>query len=103
MSEFEPNLMIPIDFFMDCSEGDPLLKEVLDTLVWLSSPTINGDRTDVEAVLTFAGGDQHVSALNLTAGSTIQVTATVAEPYRDTYVDTVAVITLTEGTMDLED
>jgi hypothetical protein len=103
MSEFEPNLMIPIDFFMDCSEGDPLLKEVLDTFVWLSSPTINGDRTDVEAVLTFAGGDQHVSALNLTAGSTIQVTATVAEPYRDTYVDTVAVITLTEGTMDLED
>ncbi len=103
MSEFEPNLMIPIDFFMDCSEGDPLLKEVLDTFVWLSSPTINGDRTDVEAVLTFAGGDQHVSALNLTAGSTIQVTATVAEPYRDTYVDTVAVITLTEGAMDLED
>ena len=97
MTEFDPNLTIPIDIFMDCCEGDPLLKDVLDTFVWLSTPTYNGDRTDVEAVLTFAGGDQHVSALNLTAGSTIAVTATVAEAFRGTYVDTTAVITFTEG------
>ena len=101
MSEFDSGLQFPLSFFSEFDQdyygADPMLKDILDPFFWAASPIYDGDFVNIEAVVTFAGGDKHLSELNLGNGSTIQATVTVTGAYRETYADTIATITFVAG------
>ena len=101
MSEFDSGLQFPLSFFSEFDQdyygADPMLKDLLDPFFWAASPVYDGDFVNIEAVVTFAGGDKHLSELNLGNGSTIQTTVTVTGAYRETYADTTATITFVAG------